>query len=485
MLDLRDIVWAGTESALNSAMAMEPMLAEKMKSGPFDFVEPSFERAGSVAMIPIKGSIVNIDNPLLAFFGVASYPGIRRALIAAAQDPEIDQILLDVHSGGGHVSGCADTADLISRISSKIKPVTAFVDGAMMSAAYWLGSSAEKVYASQTAEVGSIGVLLVHREVSKALEANGEKITVIREGEFKALASPYEKLSDKARAQIDGMMKPAYKVFGEHVAKARGVTYEKMDETMGQGRQFFGQQAMDAGLVDGITTFDALLSELQQKSIDKKKRPYDNGIHKQRSAAMAKATLTDLQIQALASGTTPEALVAEALKTLPQLSIEDQAALKVAADAEVERKAAVDKETARLAALAKADTDNQVIAYLKNEIAEKDKALLGANVKVSELGDKIASLETTHNPLADIARASVKTMQVALGGSAVDLTAMSPAALVNEHKRVAELFAAKFPTGGVAAANTAPAEDSADVSKPDVQFDAARLAAVRGTKKTS
>ena len=74
------------------------------------------------------------------------------------------------------------TADLIATIDAKVKPVYAFTDSLMASAAYNLGVSARKVVIGKMAEVGSVGVLVVHREASRMLEASGITTTVIRSG---------------------------------------------------------------------------------------------------------------------------------------------------------------------------------------------------------------------------------------------------------------------------------------------------------------
>lgn len=276
MLELRDVLWAGTEAALESAREIEARIQALTQQGALQAGmlgaedAPSFHKADNVAIVPVRGPLVNIDSPILAFFGVASYPQIRRSMIAAAQDKSVNQILLDVDSGGGAVNGVADTADLIARINSQVKPVTAFADGTMASAAYWLGGSAGQVFASKTATVGSIGIIITHVDATGALAQQGLKVDVMRAGKYKALGHPAEPFTQEARDQIQAQLDAAYKVFGSHVAESRGVSYATFDEKMGQGRVFLGADAKAAGLIDGITNFDAMVSLLQsKKNVDK------------------------------------------------------------------------------------------------------------------------------------------------------------------------------------------------------------------------
>jgi signal peptide peptidase SppA len=268
MLNIKDVLWAGTNAALDHAREVEAkLMAADMKAffGGSDEKPAPFERSGNTAIISIRGPLLNTNSPIARFFGMSTYPFIRESLVEAAKAEDISQILLDIESGGGAVSGLADTGDLISRINAKVKPVTAFTDGMMASAAYWLGASAGKVFASRTAIVGSIGVITTHVSRKRQLEQDGIDATVLRAGQFKALGHPAEALTAEARAQIEDQLQGAYRVFVSHVAQARGVSYDKAHSTMADGREFFGEAAKTAGLVDGISTFDAVLSVLQSK----------------------------------------------------------------------------------------------------------------------------------------------------------------------------------------------------------------------------
>jgi signal peptide peptidase SppA len=274
MLNLHNTLWAGTEEALNFALALEAkILAADLRAfhrGAEEEDSPPYQRAGNVAIISTRGPLLNVDNPILEFFGIATYPGIRRKFIAAAQDAKVEHIVHDIDSGGGAVSGVDDTGQLIASVNRRIKPVTTFTGGNMLSAALWLGVSAHKVFASRTAMVGSLGVIATHMDHSEALKKEGIKPTVIRVGKFKALANPMEPLTDAAREQIETKMEAAYRLFVEHVSASRKVDYAVADKKMGEGREFFGEQAKAVGLVDGISTFDAMLSVLQaKKGVDK------------------------------------------------------------------------------------------------------------------------------------------------------------------------------------------------------------------------
>lgn len=478
MLELNDSLWYGTEASFYQALAAESAIASRLQAGPFDAdIQPDYllTKVGKVGVVSIKGPLVNSDSPILAFFGVTGYPAIRRAMVAAAKDEEIEQILLSVDSGGGAVNGVADTADLILRINAGVKPVTTLADGTMASAAYWLGSSASERFATKTSVVGSIGILAIHLDRTKQLEQDGIKATVMRSGKFKALVNPFEPLTEAAKAGMQAQMDEAYRIFVTHIAAALQVPYAEVDKKMAQGREFMGQQAVDVGLVDKLSTLDAVISELSaRKKVDKRRGRYDNGIS-YKGTSMAKAVLTEQDIAALASGAAlaaganevelteaqkvakvaADAAAAEAVKVAAD-------AARVAAEAEAARivaEAAAAAEVARLAAektaADKAATEpGALVAFLQSEVKIKDAALTAQAIELNAAKASLAVAEATHSPMLEVVRTSISRLRVALGGAAGDVASLGAAEALVEHKRLSEEFNKKFKVGGLAAVAT-------------------------------
>lgn len=270
------VLWAGTEECFGQFVSMRAALVEKLAAGQlaggpfFGQSAPQEEEVpyllsieNGIGLISIHGPMSNETNPWDKYVGVASYPAIREAVAYAGQSADVKAIILDIASGGGSVAGVSDTGATIRRVNDTQKPIVAYSDSGMMSAAYWLASSAGNIFSSNTAMVGSIGVLQMHMERSEMLKQMGIKATVMRAGEFKALANGVEPLTPAAKAEIQSQLDESYKVFVSHVADARGLSYDVVDKTMAQGREFFGAQALSAGLVDGILSFDALVAKVQ------------------------------------------------------------------------------------------------------------------------------------------------------------------------------------------------------------------------------
>src|SRR3990167_6400724 len=112
----------------------------------------------------------------------------------------------------------------------------------------------------ETTQVGSIGVVATHIDISKAEEKAGIKTTEVVAGKYKRVASMYEPLSEEGFNSIQEKVDYIYSLFINDIAKFRGVSPEQVLADMAEGRVFIGANAIKAGLVDGVSTLDGLVS---------------------------------------------------------------------------------------------------------------------------------------------------------------------------------------------------------------------------------
>ena len=221
-----------------------------------------YETRNGVAIIPIHGVIAKRMNLFTRISGGASTELIARDLKEALEDSAVDSILLDIDSPGGTADGAFELAELVFDSRGE-KSITAFTDGMMTSAAYLIGSAADKVFISnKVTQVGSIGVIFTHRDFSKQAEANGVNVTEIFAGKFKAVGSTEKPLDNTSKEVIQGKVDYIYSLFVTDIAKHRGVSEDNVLNDMAEGRIFTGEEAIEAGLVDGVSTFDSLIVDL-------------------------------------------------------------------------------------------------------------------------------------------------------------------------------------------------------------------------------
>lgn len=220
-------------------------------------------RAGGVAVLDVAGVISPKANLFTKVSGGAAASLLQQQVDSMAADPRVASAILDMDTPGGNVLGIPALAQSIRRLADA-KPTVAVCTGSMCSAGYWVGSAANAVFISGLTDfVGSIGVVATHRYDPRASQQ--VQTTEITVGRYKRVGSENAPLTAEGEAYIRAQIDEIYRVFVETVAANRGVSVEDVLAHMADGRTFVGQQAIDAGLVDGVSTV-ADMAELLAKS---------------------------------------------------------------------------------------------------------------------------------------------------------------------------------------------------------------------------
>ncbi|MEE3098757.1 MAG: S49 family peptidase, partial [Pseudomonadota bacterium] len=184
-----------------------------------------------------------------------------------AADPKVSAIVLNVDSPGGMVDLVPETAAKIRGARREGRPIHAVANTMACSAAYWIASQADRLFASPSAVVGSIGVRAAHMDQSAYMAKLGVKVTQISAGARKTEGNPYEPLDAAARKALQEEIDAAYAMFVADVAAARGVSAEvvsadpeKAARHMGGGRAYGASRALQLGMVDGIATLAEVIA---------------------------------------------------------------------------------------------------------------------------------------------------------------------------------------------------------------------------------
>lgn len=219
-----------------------------------------------VAVLALDGVLAKRMNLMVQVSGGTSTEIAAQDLQRALDSPQVHSIVLGIESSGGTVDGTMALAGAV-RAGRVRKPVVTVASGVMASAAYWIGAAAGPGHvfiADATTQVGSIGVVARHVDISGAEAQRGVKTTEITAGRFKRNASTYQPLDATGRATIQEQVDYVYSLFVEDVARDRGVSTARVLERMADGRMFTGQQAITAGLVDGFLTVEQALARLSR-----------------------------------------------------------------------------------------------------------------------------------------------------------------------------------------------------------------------------
>ena len=214
--------------------------------------QAAFDMVNGIAVIEVSGVLVHRGAWIGQSSGQTSYEGIAAQIAAAASDPTVRGIALEIDSFGGEVAGVFDLADAI-RAARAAKPVWAFVAEHAFSAGYALASQADRIILPRTGAVGSIGVVVMHADLSGQLSDAGVTVTLIHSGAHKVDGNPYAPLPDPVRARIQGEIDSIRMLFAQTVAagRRRSLTAEAALAT--EAECYRGTEAVAAGLADEVS----------------------------------------------------------------------------------------------------------------------------------------------------------------------------------------------------------------------------------------
>lgn len=257
------------------AWAISPSWADTLRGwatmqefNPAAIVTQAGERYGSglsrttvndgVGIMQVRGPLFTHENFLTWLFGFDTYESLAQDFTSLMNDGNVRGVVLNFHSPGGLVAGGSDLAQMIFDARG-IKPqgLVARAGGDMASMAYWLGSSAEKIFTAPTGMVGSIGTLVQFSQDEPGL------VTVVSD------QSPNKRpdlSTPEGMAQIKGTLNALSDVFIGAVARNRGVTADHVVENYGKGGVKVGAEAVAAGMADQVSTFDATFSHVKNST---------------------------------------------------------------------------------------------------------------------------------------------------------------------------------------------------------------------------
>jgi len=205
-----------------------------------------------IAVIEISGVLVHRGAWIEQSSGQTFYEGIAAQLAAAVADPMVRGIALEIDSFGGEVAGVFDLADAI-RAARASKPVWALIAEHAFSAGYALASQADRIILPRTGAVGSIGVVVMHADLSGQLSDAGVTVTLIHSGANNVDGNPCAPLPDPVRDRIQAEIDNIRKLFAETVAAGQGRRQTAEAALATEAECYRGAEAVAAGLADDVS----------------------------------------------------------------------------------------------------------------------------------------------------------------------------------------------------------------------------------------
>lgn len=240
------------------------------------------------------------------------------AVNEAAERDDVEAILLDIDSPGGTVNGTPELAQSVADASQQ-KYVYAYSAGQMCSAAYWVAAQCDAIYASPSARIGSIGVILPYLDDTEALKNEGLKVEVFSAGKFKSMGTPGVPLTDEQRTLLQSDVEEIAKDFRSAVL-ARG---RKIPDSAMEGQSFSTRNAQRNNLAGTVKNRGEVISRLHSLHVRKVDTVAWSSatmktLEEQLSEALARLTSLEADAKARESLLTEASHQAEQHKTLLQ-----------------------------------------------------------------------------------------------------------------------------------------------------------------------
>ncbi len=199
------------------------------------------------------------DNTGCYFYCGTTYTSLRTSLEELMNDNEVKQIALLINSPGGEVAGLFECCEYVKECSSK-KPIIAHVTGLCCSAAYALASACSQIIATETSEIGSIGVIASAISYEEYDKKRGILAKIFRsKNADKKVLSPFTEEGEK---RLQEKLDYYESKFYELISSSRSMEKEDCIKAFGHGATFMGLEAASLGMIDGIATYSEFMEQL-------------------------------------------------------------------------------------------------------------------------------------------------------------------------------------------------------------------------------
>lgn len=219
------------------------------------------EQEASIACISICGPLEHHSSWMFD-----NYDDIVCRVEAALCDEDTSAVVMVIDSPGGDAAGTTEAHKRIRELRAMYdKPIYAYANEAMCSAAYAIGSAADEIWGPETGVIGSVGVICPLVDTTEANKKAGIKVKLMTSGARKADSHSDREMTDavinNVQRHIDQMAKGFWKI----VASSRGMSVKAVRDL--EANTFIGQKAVDAGLADGVAGWYEFI-EYVQSAVD-------------------------------------------------------------------------------------------------------------------------------------------------------------------------------------------------------------------------
>ncbi len=226
----------------------------------------SFFAADKIAVIDVEGTLLNAAAPGLFSEGEHLVSLLVEKLDRARKDPRVKAVLLRINSPGGTVVASELMHDEINHFKKTGKTIVAVIMDVGASGGYYIACACDEIIAQPSSVTGSIGVVMQMFDIAGTLHKLGVSTDAITSGTFKDAGSPFRKMKPQERDVFQSIIDDMFERFVTVVDQGRPNLDEAAVRLLADGRIYSAKQALDAGLIDRITTLRKSIDVVKERA---------------------------------------------------------------------------------------------------------------------------------------------------------------------------------------------------------------------------
>ena len=175
-------------------------------------------------------------------------------------------IVIRLDTPGGGVAASQEIYEKVKIIADKSKkPIIASMGGVAASGGYYIALGADTIIANPGTATGSIGVIMSYPVISELMDKIGVQYETIKSGKLKDSGSLFRNLTEDERVYFQGLIDDLHSQFEMVVSQERQIPIKEIAK-YATGRVYSGKQAVNAGLIDILGTFEDAVHLAAQKA---------------------------------------------------------------------------------------------------------------------------------------------------------------------------------------------------------------------------
>jgi len=218
-----------------------------------------------IAVIDVSGVLTGGSSGSGLFTSDSTVVDFTRKLRNVKNDGRVEAVILRMDTPGGGVTASDIMYHELSEFRDETNlPVYISMQTVAASGGYYLSMAADRIYATPTSITGSIGVIATFPEARDLMNKIGLGMNAIKTGPNKDAGAFYRTMRPEDRELYQAVVDDMY---GKFIAAIEGnrtdLGVERIRE-LADGRIYTAQQALDAGLIDGIAYLDEVVETVER-----------------------------------------------------------------------------------------------------------------------------------------------------------------------------------------------------------------------------